>query len=41
MECKLGSVNFRRVLDSRRVFRQAFRVTGISDNMYWSNGELG
>ena len=31
-ECKLRSVNFRRVSDPRRAFRPAFRVTGISDN---------
>jgi hypothetical protein len=28
MECKLRSVNFRRVSDSRRAFLPAFRVTG-------------
>ena len=36
MECKLRCVNFRRVLDPRRPFRSAFRVTGISDDWYRS-----
>jgi len=40
VECKLRSVNFRRVSDPRRVFRQAFRVTGISDDRYGSNWDL-
>jgi len=40
VECKLRSVNFRRVSDPRRVFRLAFRVTGISDNRYRSNWNL-
>ena len=36
MECKLRSVNFRRVSDPRRAFRPAFGVTGISDDWYGS-----
>ena len=36
MECKLGSVNFRRVSDPKRAFRPAFVVTGISDDWYGS-----
>jgi len=40
VECKLRSVNFRRVSDPRRVFRPAFRLTGISDNRYRSNWNL-
>ena len=40
MECKLRSVNFRIVLDPRRVFWQAFRVTRISDDGYRSNWDL-
>ena len=36
MECKLGYVNFRRVSDTRRAFRPAFRVTGTSDDCYSS-----
>jgi len=40
VECKLRSVNFRRVSDPGRVFRQAFRVTGISDDRYRSNWDL-
>jgi hypothetical protein len=40
VECKLRSVNFRRVSDPRRVFRPAFRVTGISDDSYRSNWDL-
>ena len=36
MECKLRSVNFRRVSDPRRAFWLAFRVTGISDDWYGS-----
>jgi hypothetical protein len=37
VECKLRCVNFRRVLDSRRAFRPAFRVPGISDDCYRSD----
>jgi hypothetical protein len=33
VECKLRSINFSRVLDSKRAFQPAFRVTGISDDM--------
>jgi len=40
VECKLRSVYFRRVSDPRRVFWQAFRVTGISDDRYRSNCDL-
>jgi len=36
VECKLRSINFRRVSDPRRVFRPAFGVTGISDDWYGS-----
>jgi len=36
VECKLRSVNFRRVSDPRRAFRPAFRVTGIADDCYRS-----
>jgi len=36
MECNPSCVNFRRVSYPRRAFRPAFRVTGISDNSYWS-----
>jgi len=36
VEWKLRSVNFRRVSDPRRVLRQGFRVTGISDDSYRS-----
>ena len=36
MECKLKSVNFRRVSDPRRAFRPALGVTGISDDGYRS-----
>ena len=39
MECKLGSVNLRRVSDPRRAFRPAFGVTGISDDWYGSTIE--
>ena len=37
MECKLRSVNFRRVSDPRRAIRPAFGVTGISDDWYGSS----
>jgi len=40
VECKLRSVNFRRVSDPTRAFRPAFRVTGISDDWYSSNWDL-
>jgi len=40
VECKLRSVNFRRVSDPWRVFRPAFRVTGICDDSYRSNWDL-
>jgi hypothetical protein len=40
VECKLRSINFRRVSDPRRVFRQALRVTGISDDRNRSNWDL-
>ena len=40
MECKLRSVNSRRVSDPGRVFRQAFRVTGISDDRCRSKWDL-
>ena len=40
VECKLRSVNFRRVSDPRRVFQQAFGVTGISDDRSRSNWDL-
>jgi len=36
MECKLRRVNFGRVLDPRRAFQPAFRLTGISDDWYRS-----
>jgi len=36
VECKLRSVNFRRVSDPRRAFWPAFGVTGISDDWYES-----
>ena len=36
MQCKLRYVNFGRVSDHRRAFRQAFRVTGICDDWYRS-----
>jgi len=36
VECKLRSVNFRRVSDPRSTFRPAFGVTGISDDWYGS-----
>jgi len=36
VECKLRSVNFRRVSDPRSAFLPAFRVTGISDDWYRS-----
>ena len=36
MECKLRSINFRRVSDPRRAFRPAFGVTGISDDRFGS-----
>jgi hypothetical protein len=36
VECKLRYVKYRRVSDSGRVFRLAFRVTGISDHWYRS-----
>ena len=36
MECKLRSINFRKVSDPRSAFWQAFRVTGISDDWYKS-----
>jgi hypothetical protein len=36
VECKLRSVNFRRVLDPRRAFWPALGVTGISDDGYRS-----
>jgi len=37
VECKRRCVNFRRVSDSGRAFRQAFGVTGISDDRYRSS----
>ena len=36
MECKLRSVNFRRVSNPGRVFRPTFGITGISDDWYKS-----
>jgi len=36
VECKLRSVNLRRVSDHRRAFRPALRVSGISDDWYGS-----
>ena len=36
MECKLSRVNFRRVLDGRRAFRPAFKVTEIYVDYYRS-----
>jgi len=36
VECKLRSINFRRVSDPRRAFQPAFGVTGISDEWYRS-----
>jgi hypothetical protein len=40
VECKLRSVNFRRALDSRRVFQSALGVTGISHDAYRSTMEV-
>jgi hypothetical protein len=40
VQCKLRRVNFRRVLNPRRVFRQASRVTWICDDRYRSNWDL-
>jgi len=40
VECKLRSVNVRRISDPRRVFWQAIRLTGISDDRYSSNWDL-
>jgi len=37
--CKLRSINFRRVSDPRRAFRQTFGVTGISDD--WDGSTMG
>jgi len=34
VECKLRCVNFRRILDPTRAFRQALGVTGISEDWY-------
>jgi hypothetical protein len=36
VECKLRSVNFRRVSDPRRAFRPDLGVTAISDDSYGS-----
>jgi len=36
VECKVRSVNFRRVSDLRRAFWPAFSITGISDDRYGS-----
>jgi len=36
VECKLRCIKFRRVLDRRRKFQLAFRVTGIFDDWYRS-----
>jgi len=40
VECILRRVNYSRVSDPRRVFRQPFSVTGISDDRYRSNWDL-
>jgi len=40
VECKLRSVNIRRVSDPWRAFRPAFRATGISDDKYRRNWDL-
>jgi len=37
VECKLRGVNSRRVLDPRKAFQLAFRVTEISDDLYRSS----
>ena len=37
MECKFRCVSFRGVSDTRRAFRLAFGVTGISDDWYRSS----
>jgi len=36
-EWTIGSVNFRKVSDPRRAFRPAFRLSGISDDWFWSD----
>jgi len=39
VECKLRSVNFRRVSDPWRAFQLALGVTGISDD--WNRSSMG
>jgi len=36
VECKLRSINLRRVSYPRRAFQRALGVAGISDDWYWS-----